>query len=69
MEEISRRKFIPYFAAGIGGLMLTCTNGMSEQNESENQREKERESEKKRTIDKPLNETIPILPNALKKGK
>ena len=48
MEEISRRKFIPYFAAGVGGLMLTCTNGMSEQKESENQSEKESEIEKKR---------------------
>jgi len=69
MEEISRRKFIPYFAAGVGGLMLTCTNGMSEQNESDDEQKSIQEKKTKVEPTNNISNVIsPIIPASLKKG-
>lgn len=58
-EEISRRKFIPYLAAGVGGLMITCSNGQVDSlDENEN------------VVSRASTTVTPdiILPPALKKG-
>lgn len=69
MEEISRRKFIPYFAAGVGGLMLTCSNKQVPVEESENPSVSsgtKKSTEKKQ--DPILSGNGIIVPAALKKG-
>lgn len=64
MEEISRRKFIPYFAAGVGGLMLTCSNKQVPVEDEE----KSLPSKKEPSPITPLSTNGKIIPAALKKG-
>lgn len=70
MEEISRRKFIPYLAAGVGGLMLTCSGKTNEksENEKDEKNEKQIPNNPKQITNNTSSQIIPILPAALKKG-
>lgn len=71
MEEISRRKFIPYLAAGVGGMMLTCAGKNGEISETEKLDSNEVEPQTPNTklqSNNASNQITPILPAALKTG-